>query len=100
MQQKHTNLEWVMDTLMLVVVLSTEELIGIAIGQAAVEADVFLIFGEAPEGYEKLQLLWHRWHHLFHHLEWDVRRHRPRTHLRERVDTPIWTKIPFAKICA
>lgn len=79
-----------MNTLVLVVVLSTQELISIAIGQAAVEADVFLILREAPKGDKELQLLWDGWHHLLHHLEGDVCRHRACTHLCEGVHTPIW----------
>lgn len=80
-----------MDALVLVVVLPTQELVRVAIGQAAVEADVLLILREAPEGDEQLQLFWHWRHHLLHNLKGDVRRHRACAHLRERVHTTICT---------
>ena len=79
-----------MHTLMLVMVLSSQELISITIGQAAVQANVFLTLRETPEGNEKLQLLGYRWHHLFNHLKGYVCRHRPGTHLGEGLHTPIW----------
>lgn len=49
-----TNLQRIMNALVFVVVFPSEKFVGIAIGQAAVEPNVLLIFWEAPKCNKKL----------------------------------------------